>query len=259
MADENQNSGTQIPNEPSPIEQRAMEQGWVPLDEWTGDADDWRPAKEFVDRGELLKSISSLKRDNIQLKQAFDEFGRHHAKVREIEYQRAINDLKAQKRDALVEGDADAVIKIDDKLDELKEAAKAAEKDVRPAVNEPAEPHPAFVAWEQRNGWYRSDRAMKNTADEIAKELVLSGERDPLKILKEIDSQIRKEFPNKFTNPNREKAGSVEGANQKGGRVKEDFLDSMSDDERRIMKRIIATGAITKEKYLEEFKARKSA
>lgn len=263
MADENLIPEPQVQEPQTPqisqVEQRAMEQGWVPQDQWAGEPDDWRPAKEFVDRGELLKSISALKRDNLNMKQAMHDFGRHHAATREIEYKRAMNDLKLQKREALVEGDADKVIAIDDTIDELKEAKTRA--DNAPQQQTAAEPHPAFLAWEQRNNWYKSERAMKNVADEIARELVQTGERDPVKILQEVDRQIRKEFPNKFVNPNREKAGSVEGSTNKGGRADptDRIVDSMSDDERRIMKRIISTGVITKEKYLEEYKAHKGA
>jgi hypothetical protein len=39
------------------IEQRASSRGWVPKDEWDGDPEEWRPAKEFIDRGELFKKI----------------------------------------------------------------------------------------------------------------------------------------------------------------------------------------------------------
>lgn len=260
MAEENDTPELNEPDhrpEPSPIEQRAMEQGWVPQEEWTGDPDDWRPAKEFVDRGELLKSISALKRDNMQLKQTMADFGRHHAATREIEYKRALADLRAQKRDALIEGDADKVIEIDDTIDELKDAKERV--DAAPQRVAPAEPHPAFMAWEQRNGWYKTDRGMKGYADEVARELVESGERDPVKILSEIDKKVRKEFPHKFNNPARERAGAVEGAAQKGGRPKDDLVSQMSDDERRIMNRIVSSGVITKEKYLEEYKAQKGA
>jgi hypothetical protein len=239
--------------QPSAVEQRAMEQGWVPQDEWTGDPDDWRPAKEFVDRGELLKSISSLKRDNVQLKQAMEEFGKHHAKVREIEYQRAINDLKAQRREALADGELVRADELEERIDTLKEAKK---QDSAPVVHAPTEIHPAYAAWEQKNRWYQNERAMKIFADEVAKDMVQSGERDVPKILDEVDRQVRKEFPNKFTNPNREKAGAVEGSTNKGSKAGGRSGDEgLTDDERRIMNKLVSTGVITKAKWLEEYKA----
>jgi len=53
-------------NEPNPsiaadpYESEAREQGWKPQDEYEGDPNKWRPAKEFVERGELFGKIDSL-------------------------------------------------------------------------------------------------------------------------------------------------------------------------------------------------------
>lgn len=257
MADEmNTPNPEQTPAEPqlSEVEVRAQEQGWVPQDQWEGDPDQWRPAKEFLDRGELFKKIDEQKRELKQIKAAMEEFGKHHAKVREVEYQRALATLKAQKKAALEEGDADAVVEIDERIAETKEQAKeAAAEAARPAPQQ-GEPDPAFVRWQNRNQWYSNDRAMKAVADDVARDLVLRGEKDPTVILSAVEKEVRKEFPHKFENPNRQRASAVEGSVNKGGRAtKDDF--HLSDDEKRIMNKIVATGAITKEKYIEELKA----
>lgn len=254
MADEAEKQVEQTTEvkEPTPIEQRAMEQGWVPLDQWEGDPDDWRPAKEFVDRGELFKKIDELKRENRNVRSTLDELGKHHAKVREIEYKRALESLKAEKRQALNDGDADAVIEIDEKIDEVKEQQRAAQ--VAPQPQQVEEPDPAFVAWSNRNTWYNNDRAMKAVADEIARELVLRGTRDKGEILKAVEAGVKKEFPHKFTNPNREKAVAVEGSTTRTPSKKSDDLQ-MSDAEKRIMDRIVGSGAMTREQYIKEYKA----
>ena len=77
------------------IEQRALDQGWVPKDEWAGEPDDWRPAREFLDRGELFKKIDDQNRTIKDLKRAQADFAKHHEKVREIEFKRALESLKA--------------------------------------------------------------------------------------------------------------------------------------------------------------------
>jgi hypothetical protein len=237
----------------SEVESRAHEQGWVPQDQWTGDPDQWRPAKEFLDRGELFKKIDEQKRELKQLKHAMEEFGKHHAKVREVEFQRALNTLKAQKKAALEDGDHDAVVELDDRIAETKEAAKeAAAEAARPAPQQ-TEPNEAFVRWQTRNPWYGSNRAMKGAADEIARDMVMKGEQDPMVILAAVDREIRKEFPEKFENPNRQKAGAVEGSTKRSS-TREDSSD-MSDAERQIMNKILrVTPGLTKEQYLKEFK-----
>lgn len=241
--------------EPSPIEARAMEQGWVPQDQWAGDPDDWRPAKEFVDRGELFKKIDELRRENKAIKQGVDEFRKHHEQVKEVEFKRALAYLREQKKEALSEGDHDRVVEIDDQIAETRDAQKAAAE--APKQTGPAEPHPEFVRWTARNGWYGTDRAMKAFADDVARELVGRGITDPPAILAEIDKQVRKEFSHKFENPRRATAAPVEGSTKTGRSAAKDEV-VLSDVEKSIMNKILRTGAITKEQYLAEFKARQT-
>ena len=116
-----EDSNTPANNEPqlSAAEEKAMDQGWVPQDQWEGDPDQWRPAKEFLDRGELFKKIEDQNRTIKEFKRALDDLKGHHAKTRETEYARALATLKQQKRTALEEGDAAAVIQLDDEIDHI--------------------------------------------------------------------------------------------------------------------------------------------
>jgi hypothetical protein len=240
MADENleatPENTTPEPRQLTEVEQRAMNEGWVPQDEWSGDPEQWRPAKEFLDRGELFKKIEEQKRELKQVRAAMEEFGRHHAEVKKIAYKEALATLKAQKK-------------------ETREAQKAAEATPAPQVDDA--PRPEFVQWQNRNGWYQSDRIMKAAADEAAREAVERGERDPVRILAEVDKAVRAAFPHKFENPRRNSAAAVEGTTTPKARsAKNDVEASMPEFDRRIMKRLVEAGAITKEKYLEEYKAR---
>ena len=40
----------------NPYEGQAREMGWRPKDEWEGEPEKWRDAKEFVERGELYSN-----------------------------------------------------------------------------------------------------------------------------------------------------------------------------------------------------------
>jgi hypothetical protein len=257
MADETTN--TPEPQEPqlSPTEVRASEQGWVPKDQWQGEPEDWRPAKEFLDRGELFSKIDELKKENKRIRQGVEEFKRHNERVQEIAYKKALETLRAEKKQALLDGDADKVIEIDDKIAETREEQlKAAQRP--PVQAEPTGPAPEFVRWESRNQWYKSDKAMKAVADDVARDLVGRGETDVTRILTEVDKEMRKAFPHKFENQKRNAPSAVEGTGRQSGKTsKDDFY--LTDDERRIMNRIVATGAITKEKYIEQYKATKEA
>lgn len=250
MAEENQE---QLNNENQPqftaVEQKAMEQGWVPQDQWDGDPDQWRPAKEFLDRGELFKKIDDQSRTIKEVRKALDDLRKHNAKIAEVEYKRALDTLKQQKKDALLEGDADAVIEIDEKIDLVRDAQKEATATPQETASEAL--HPAFSAWRERNGWYDNNRAMRAFADRVGAEAAASG-MSVTDVLATVEREVKKEFAEKFVNPNRAKAPGVEGSTNKGSGKKETF--ELTALERQVMHRLVRAGALTEEEYISQIK-----
>lgn len=235
------------------IEQRAADQGWRPKDEWDGDPEAWRPAKEFLDRGELFKKIDEQNRTIKEFRKTLEEFSKHHAKVRDAEYKRALEDLKAAKKEALIEQDADAVVEIDEKILAVREAqAQPVPKVDTPDVSQL---NPVFVAWKDRNGWYETNEAMRAYADRIGNSL--QG-MSPTELLSEVEKRVKKEFAHKFENPNRSRASAVEGTTTKGTQKKDSFV--LSDEERRVAKKFVdKIPGYTMEQYIEELKKVKGA
>lgn len=233
------------------IEQRAMDGGWVPQEEWQGDPDDWRPAKEFVDRGELFKKIEDQSRTIKQFKQTLDAMGKHHAQVREVEYKRALETLKAQKKEALVEGDADAVIDIDEKIALVREEQQELKSTPAPVSQEPTA-NPILDRWQEKNNWYSRDKAMTAFADALGRELHSEG-KSLSDALVEIDKQVKTEFPHKFRNPNKDKPGIVEGSSNRGGKA--DLSMDLTEEERQVMHKLVKTGVMTKEQYIKDLRA----
>jgi hypothetical protein len=230
-----------------------MEQGWVPQDEWEGDPEQWRPAKEFLDRGELFKKIEDQNRTIKEFKRALDDLKGHHAKTRETEYARAIQALKAQKIAALEEGDAAAVVKLDDQIDLVKDE----QSKLKQAAFEPQEQvNPEFTNWVDKNKWYETSQPMRAYADALGRDLAYKG-LAPGEVLKEVERQVRDEFPQKFRNANRDKPGAVESSTNKGGKGGNDV--ALSDDERRVMQRFVRTGVMTEKEYMTELKRIKGA
>ncbi len=108
----------------SPSEAKALEQGWKPKEEWVaegGDPDEWRSAREFVDRGELLKQIHNQNRKFKQIEQSFGALKGHHDKVYQKAYDDAVKSLKAERRAAMVDGDLERVEMIEDRLEETQQ------------------------------------------------------------------------------------------------------------------------------------------
>lgn len=229
------------------IEQRAADQGWRPKDEWDGDPEAWRPAKEFLDRGELFKKIDDQNRTIKEMRKALDDLAKHHSKVAEAEYKRALDSLKEKKKEALIENDVDKVLDIDERIEAVREAQRTA-----PAVQVQPSPelNPIFVAWKDRNSWYDTNEAMRAYADRIGNSIT---GMSPSELLSEVERRVKKEFSHRFENAKRNQPSAVEGSTNKGSKVEDKF--QLSDEQRRVANRFIKTiPGYTMEKYIEELK-----
>ena len=235
----------------SPTQQEALNQGWVPKEEYHGDPEKWVDAGEFLRRGELFKKIESQGRELKEVRRALDGLKTLHASVREVEYQRALETLKAQKKEALESGDADAVIAADERIDLVKEQQRMLAMEQTTATQPSGEQHPIFVEWKNRNSWYESSRPMKAFADARGAELAAEGISPP-EVLKIIEKEIRQEFPQKFQNQRQNRAPAVETGNNKGGSSKAAF--QLTPEERRIMQTFVRQGVMTEEKYIADLK-----
>jgi hypothetical protein len=235
------------------IEQRAADQGWRPKDEWDGEPDDWRTAREFLDRGEFFKKIDDQNRTIKELRKTQADFARHYERMKKTEFERAIETLKSQKKQALQENDVDSVMDIEDKIDKTKEAMKNIEVPEVPN-NVAAELNPIFVAWKERNSWYDTNKAMKAYADTIGTSIT---GMSPTDLLAEVERQVKEEFAHKFKNPNRQKPGSVEDGGAKGTSKRESSFQ-LTEDERRAMQRFVRQGILTEEQYIKDLKEAKA-
>lgn len=257
MTDEvKQNTGIEVPGEAparSRIQEEAISQGWVPREEFAGEDDEFIDAAEFVRRGELFRKIESQSKEMKELRKALNGLASHNAKIREVEYKRALDDLKTQKKEALSEGDADKVVDIDERIDYVKEQQRVDQaQQVRDAT---PEVHPELTNWIQKNSWYETDGRMKAYADQVGREL--AGTMSPSEVLKQVEKEVREAFPAKFRNPNRAKAAAVESAQGRPNARSEAEVE-LSDVEKTVMKTLIDGGHITKEEYLKQLKAIKA-
>lgn len=247
------------PAAPSANEVEARGAGWVPKEEYSGDENKWVDADEFVRRGPLFEKINVQSRELKEVKKALDQLKVHHASVKETAFKEALAALKAEKRDAFIDGNPDKIIEIDDKIadikDEQRKFAQTRAAEVTETVQ--AEFHPEFQAWTNRNPWYTSSSPMKAFADALGVELKAQG-LSPSEILRKVEAQVKEEFPQKFRNANRDKPGAVEGAGKGSGKgASSDTSDNLSDTERQIMNRFVRMGVMTKAEYIAELKKTK--
>lgn len=247
-------------NEPqyTEIEQKALEMGWRPKEDFEGSEDDFIDAKEFVRRQPLFDKIEHTTRELKAVRKALDALKAHQGTIEEGAYKRAMQDFKKEQKAALEEGDIVKYHQITEQIDQAKEEAaniRAQRESIQVQDNVV---HPQFQSWVNRNPWYNSAPHMRIYADQVGQQFIAQG-NTPDQVLKLVEEAVRKEFPNKFSNPNKKDAPVVENssrrtANTKGGSG-EDY--PLTEQERTIMNTLVRGGHITKEKYIADLKKAK--
>lgn len=268
VIESNSQEDSQQGPEYSTTELLAMEQGWKPKDQLEEDKP-FISADEFLRRGELFEKIKSLKEELHTTKRDISALAEHHAKVKETEFKRAVEYLKTQKKEALVEGDADKVIEIDEQLAELRDAQKSVIQPKQEAVNEAvAAMQRQFGSWVDNNAWYNQNEELHDYAD--ATGLRIRRENPNLsyaEILAKTSERVKQRFPEYFPGATQKRVPpSPDGNNSTSrskveastkGRIRESDL---TPEEARVMKVLVQKiPGFTKEKYLSELAAAKGA
>lgn len=237
----------------SEVEKKALMMGWHPKDEFQGEEDDFIDAAEFVRRKPLFDKIDGVSKELRETRKALKALQDHHEKVKESEYKRALDDLKAQKKEALRSGDEDALVEIDEKIVDVKAAQKVAQAQ---EVKQAAQPHPALVKWVEVNKWYVTDAELRSVADNIGVSYAQQNPgKHPDEVLQYVTGRIKKIYPEKFSNPQKDKAPNVEGASSNASSSRKSTDDfKLSEEQRKVMNTLVRQGVLTKEQYIAEIK-----
>lgn len=240
-----------------PVQEQALAQGWVPKEEFQGEPHKWVEAGEFLRRGELFSKIDSQSKELKAVKQALFNFQEHHTKLKETEYNRALADLKAKMKAANRAQEFEVADEIESQIQEVQAEAQAYKQEVSKVTAEAEAVHPEFAAWVERNNWYATQRHMRTFADEEGAKFRQAG-LSPREVLKKVEEVVRKEFPTKFTNPNRERPSAVEGSTTRAPSKKEEY--QLTEQETRVMNSFInqkdksGKPFMTKEEYIADLK-----
>jgi hypothetical protein len=243
--------------EVSPVEQQAMEQGWVPLEDWkaSGRSEaEWRPAKEFVERGEIFKTLHTTKRELKQTQATLDALARHHQYVFEKAHQQALRDLRAEKRLAMRESDMERLEEIETEIEQLNDKhvqEKTAMLREQAVARTAATPAPEFQTFVNRNPWYIADKQLRDEADAIGFVHLNNGGTTET-LLAHVEKEIKKKFPEKF-GVKRSAPNAVAGVNRTGkAPARESF--ELTQSQREVMNRFVEKGIMTAEQYIKELK-----
>jgi hypothetical protein len=192
-------------------EAEASAQGWVPEEDWKGPADKWRPAQEFVERGDKIIPILKDRVDKLEadLRMTIAANEREVREASKAAYEKAkakykarADELDKKELEAFAEGDAE-------KFQEVKkEKARLKEPEAPTAQDGPT---PEFKQWSDNNPWYQTDETMTLFAEALGHKIATSNPHKPYtEIWDDVAKKVRKEFPQKFENQRRNEAGSVE-------------------------------------------------
>jgi len=239
------------------IELRAMDMGWRPREEFNGADEDFIEAKEYVNRKPLFDKIEYQSKELKSVKRALDALKTHYTKVQETEYERALNSLKQQRKQALTEGDGDKFEAVDVEIKNVERQAREI-KAIHVDTSVP-EVNPEFQSWLNKNTWYNDTQYMRAFADDYGTRLAANG-MAPSEVLVQVEKAVRKEFPQKFRNPNKEDAGDVGNSRSARNTSSRQSSDEagLNEQERKIMNDLVRSGVMTKEKYIADLKAVKA-
>lgn len=203
----------------------AREGGWRPKEEMR-DPSRYVDPETFVKRGHeilplLNKSNERLKAELAKMKLELDENKAGTKKLQEYQasievraYDRALKELKLQKRGALEAGDLVAASDIDEEIAEFKESkpVPAPEVKAEPAA---AKLDPVMTDWmEDNKNWFNDDNPdmmdYANAAGMRIRRQNPDGSMVGQKFLDEVMKAVKKQFPEKFGS-RRAAASAVEG------------------------------------------------
>lgn len=249
----------------SETEQQAFKEGWRPKEQFNGEGSKWIPADEFMRRKPLFEKIDSLKSETYHtrkelsdVKKTLDTLAKHHQKVRETEYARAIDELKTQRRLAVEDKDMEAVEAIEEKMDATKEEKVAFEQQIKSEQKANVEPTPEFVTWVKDNSWYQTDKEMHDFADGIASTYLQRNPNSaPNEVFEYVNKQTRRAFSENFeskdkktTRPSSVDSGTRETRSSNGR--EDDFKLSPEEDE--VARKFEKSGIMTRKEYAAELK-----
>jgi len=242
----------------SPVEQRALDMGWRPKEEWDGEEADFISAETFVARKPLFDKIDYQNKELKEVRKALAALQEHHIRVKEQAFRDAYATLKEEKKAALAEGDADRLIEVDEKIADL----RTQEIEQKAVNNTPPSQqlNPTFVAWVEKNDWYVDKQIpeLRTYADQVGVEFAKQNPSASAEtLLKEVEKQVKLKFKRYFQNDRKDRPSTVEGSSARTSQKNKDSNDDfkLSEDDERAMKKFVRLGLMTKEEFIADLKA----
>jgi hypothetical protein len=180
---------------------RAKASGWKEEKDYKGPPGKWKDYKEFNKVGDTI--TKTLQRKIDAQNDAIKALIQNQSKIASQEYERAVKELTAKKREAIRDGDIEAVETIDTQIAEASKQKQEMEVKIEEEVSQKT-PDPEVQAFVSRNAswWEATDQIsdqMRNFA--IAQETIeirLDPKASMKEIMARVEQSVKVRFPDKF-------------------------------------------------------------
>lgn len=142
-----QNLDPVIEQEFSASEQKAYDQGWRPQEEFEGDEDNWKTAKEYNRDGEWLDKLKTERQRTDQMQRDFDDRLEASNQLHQARHKQELDSLKAKQREAVDLADTAAYDTATRQIDELKD------QELPTKAPQQKQQDPEITAWVDQNPW----------------------------------------------------------------------------------------------------------
>lgn len=286
LSEEGANEGTEIPGEeesgdlaapqvdyveaydpdnPTEIQQKAMEMGWNP------EGVDGKPSigsGEFVRNKSFFDEIHKLKKEIRSQQAGVQKLIRANANAKKQGREEALKELREQRRLAAKDGDTVRMLELSEEI-ENKQAETDPDEDL---IDYDAIRDRLVKAGQQyvkeNQGWYQSNDVMKAYADRLHDTLyeqhaaeIADGVYEPEELFSEIDKQMRNKFPEELgikkpvtKEPRKPMTRTNEGGGKQGSAPGKRYtLDAIPSDQRDVARQVMRDFKMSEAEYVKSF------
>ena len=248
-------------------ESEARSYGWVPLDDFKGNPEQWRDASEYLEArnnnvGALRKTVEQITRENRDLHAKMDNLGKTHRQMFQMqvkklkeEHEQQLAFLKAQHRQAVQQGDVETADALSDQMADMKQRGPdLPEPEAQQNNPVPQDPDawrrlPGVPEWLAQNQWVDTDPELREFADALATQYRAKGDKsEPVELLQKIGAKIRATFKDKFQVQRKQMVGESTPGGARAQAVK--GYSSLNAEEKRHCDQFVRDKLGTAEEYI---------
>lgn len=176
------------------IERTAMEQGWTPKEDFKGNPDNWKPAAQYVEWGEMKNSITTLTKSMKGMRKSHDEEIVNLNKFHKASLEAREAELVTQLEAAVEDGDFDKVKAITGEQGKIAVKKEQLDSDSLDNGDEKSDAE-IKAEWELENFWIGNPSDPRSGVANSAYNLAISKGKSMAEAIEFIDETIAEKFP----------------------------------------------------------------